>query len=148
MPRSARSIAMRLWMTSLIRRSSSGDPLHGGLAPGGDLRPALAARHAAQHDRREREPDHDPDAQPPERLEVTPGPADLDSREVGGQQRRAHPETEPVDREHLGDALHPAGQRAERVEDPGDRKSTRLNSSHLVISYAVFCLKKKIYRIE
>src|ERR1039457_5604975 len=27
--------------------------------------------------------------------------------------------------------------------DQGDRKSTRLNSSHLVISYAVFCLKKK-----
>src|SRR5256885_6946783 len=27
--------------------------------------------------------------------------------------------------------------------DPQDRKSTRLNSSHLVISYAVFCLKKK-----
>src|SRR2546426_7747386 len=27
--------------------------------------------------------------------------------------------------------------------DSGDRKSTRLNSSHLVISYAVFCLKKK-----
>src|SRR5438132_12749072 len=26
-----------------------------------------------------------------------------------------------------------------------DRKSTRLNSSHTVISYAVFCLKKKIY---
>src|SRR5256885_12652738 len=26
-----------------------------------------------------------------------------------------------------------------------DRKSTRLNSSHLVISYAVFCLKKKQY---
>src|SRR2546426_3862882 len=26
---------------------------------------------------------------------------------------------------------------------PIDRKSTRLNSSHLVISYAVFCLKKK-----
>src|SRR5256885_13060512 len=28
---------------------------------------------------------------------------------------------------------------------PIDRKSTRLNSSHLVISYAVFCLKKKKY---
>src|SRR5256885_15912667 len=28
-------------------------------------------------------------------------------------------------------------------KDVGDRKSTRLNSSHLVISYAVFCLKKK-----
>src|SRR5688500_19786104 len=27
--------------------------------------------------------------------------------------------------------------------DCADRKSTRLNSSHLVISYAVFCLKKK-----
>src|SRR5436190_12170759 len=27
---------------------------------------------------------------------------------------------------------------------PADRKSTRLNSSHTVISYAVFCLKKKI----
>src|SRR5205807_8971801 len=32
--------------------------------------------------------------------------------------------------------------RAERL-DQRDRKSTRLNSSHLVISYAVFCLKKK-----
>src|SRR5260221_6803543 len=28
----------------------------------------------------------------------------------------------------------------------GDRKSTRLNSSHTVISYAVFCLKKKKYQ--
>src|SRR2546426_8393764 len=33
--------------------------------------------------------------------------------------------------------------------DRGDRKSTRLNSSHLVISYAVFCLKKKkTHKIE
>src|SRR5256885_10134150 len=31
--------------------------------------------------------------------------------------------------------------RSERMAE--DRKSTRLNSSHLVISYAVFCLKKK-----
>src|SRR5256885_12035271 len=30
-----------------------------------------------------------------------------------------------------------------RLEGGTDRKSTRLNSSHLVISYAVFCLKKK-----
>src|SRR5256885_7211003 len=29
------------------------------------------------------------------------------------------------------------------AEEDVDRKSTRLNSSHLVISYAVFCLKKK-----
>src|SRR5207253_3335625 len=32
---------------------------------------------------------------------------------------------------------HPCGRRNE------DRKSTRLNSSHVAISYAVFCLKKK-----
>src|SRR2546426_9043016 len=30
-----------------------------------------------------------------------------------------------------------------RPDQKKDRKSTRLNSSHLVISYAVFCLKKK-----
>src|SRR5690606_41383363 len=29
------------------------------------------------------------------------------------------------------------------LDDAGDRKSTRLNSSHVKISYAVFCLKKK-----
>src|SRR5256885_10916750 len=33
--------------------------------------------------------------------------------------------------------------RSQPTEVEGDRKSTRLNSSHLVISYAVFCLKKK-----
>src|SRR2546427_6605033 len=32
---------------------------------------------------------------------------------------------------------------SEFVPLPGDRKSTRLNSSHSQISYAVFCLKKK-----
>src|SRR5438034_7198231 len=30
----------------------------------------------------------------------------------------------------------------------GDRKSTRLNSSHTVISYAVFCLKKKKQKLK
>src|SRR5258708_30569258 len=46
---------------------------------------------------------------------------------------------------HFGDA----GQRAFQVQVAGvdetkrDRKSTRLNSSHQIISYAVFCLKKK-----
>src|SRR5256885_10315101 len=37
------------------------------------------------------------------------------------------------------------GRRTARTgpEEGRDRKSTRLNSSHLVISYAVFCLKKK-----
>src|SRR3712207_8666443 len=40
------------------------------------------------------------------------------------------------------DAPHLAGNRVPAVAD-GDRKSTRLNSSHANISYAVFCLKKK-----
>src|SRR5947209_14964459 len=38
--------------------------------------------------------------------------------------------------------LNPAGE-PESVLFPSDRKSTRLNSSHANISYAVFCLKKK-----
>src|SRR5438132_4286456 len=33
--------------------------------------------------------------------------------------------------------------RRTQLSKPQDRKSTRLNSSHTVISYAVFCLKKK-----
>src|SRR3989442_12035375 len=33
--------------------------------------------------------------------------------------------------------------RKRSLESPSDRKSTRLNSSHVRISYAVFCLKKK-----
>ena len=41
---------------------------------------------------------------------------------------------------------HHAGPQADLVigiSEGADRKSTRLNSSHTVISYAVFCLKKK-----
>src|SRR5438874_6211222 len=38
--------------------------------------------------------------------------------------------------------IEPAEQHA------GDRKSTRLNSSHVEISYAVFCLKKKMHPIQ
>src|SRR5437870_10783914 len=40
----------------------------------------------------------------------------------------------------VGRALHAEGRHARRRRD---RKSTRLNSSHVAISYAVFCLKKK-----
>src|SRR3712207_7329970 len=50
-----------------------------------------------------------------------------------------------------GDVLTVTAERPDQVHDiarlvaglPGDRKSTRLNSSHANISYAVFCLKKK-----
>src|SRR5688572_31488882 len=44
-----------------------------------------------------------------------------------------------LDHGHLGRALQQLGERALML----DRKSTRLNSSHSQISYAVFCLKKK-----
>src|SRR2546426_8357241 len=43
----------------------------------------------------------------------------------------------------LGRQGAPAPRERRQRRGPGDRKSTRLNSSHLVISYAVFCLKKK-----
>src|SRR5690349_21878068 len=42
-----------------------------------------------------------------------------------------------------GVAAAPAGARAAAAVAESDRKSTRLNSSHVEISYAVFCLKKK-----
>src|SRR2546422_6555119 len=46
---------------------------------------------------------------------------------------------------HVDDERHgdPCAARPARVGRPIDRKSTRLNSSHGYISYAVFCLKKK-----
>src|SRR5256885_10216920 len=57
------------------------------------------------------------------------------------QQRRGHGQRDQ------GGAGEQGGQQpAPRHQREGrrrDRKSTRLNSSHLVISYAVFCLKKK-----
>src|SRR5256885_5895049 len=43
----------------------------------------------------------------------------------------------------LRQTLEPACKVVTSFVDKADRKSTRLNSSHLVISYAVFCLKKK-----
>src|SRR2546426_9034437 len=57
-----------------------------------------------------------------EHQEVATGPEDDQSEDAEGE-------------------LLPARRVDDRVEE--DRKSTRLNSSHLVISYAVFCLKKK-----
>src|SRR3712207_6935540 len=42
----------------------------------------------------------------------------------------------------------PSSSRPSRRSTPRDRKSTRLNSSHANISYAVFCLKKKKNQIR
>src|SRR5258705_8745316 len=60
-------------------------------------------------------------------LPISPGP---DEPEAAGKVEAAR-----VD----GEAVAAGGD----AGDAGDRKSTRLNSSHLGISYAVFCLKKK-----
>src|SRR5256885_5520554 len=46
-------------------------------------------------------------------------------------------------RQELGGTYNIAAEPDTRKFPRPDRKSTRLNSSHLVISYAVFCLKKK-----
>src|SRR5437870_9982691 len=64
------------------------------------------------------------------------------------QQRRC----QEADRQNSNGHLKPYGRRLNRWrrkrprlinEKVRDRKSTRLNSSHVAISYAVFCLKKK-----
>src|SRR5690606_27074575 len=50
---------------------------------------------------------------------------------------------------HRADIAIEAGQQAVQASLPAlDRKSTRLNSSHVKISYAVFCLKKKKQKTE
>src|SRR5690349_22626506 len=51
----------------------------------------------------------------------------------------------PAGYDRISDARSKQSNRPERVVIAGDqdRKSTRLNSSHVEISYAVFCLKKK-----
>src|SRR3712207_7760933 len=68
--------------------------------------------------------------------------------------RRDDGDDEDLDAERAEDVLRSAqldvAQRgqpatAQRDAEHGDRKSTRLNSSHANISYAVFCLKKKTH---
>src|SRR5256885_9112570 len=60
----------------------------------------------------------------PELVEVAPAQPEHAPLRLGVRRERRRP----------AQAVAPGGE---------DRKSTRLNSSHLVISYAVFCLKKK-----
>src|SRR3712207_8213846 len=76
-------------------------------------------------------------------LPISParGAGDRPPRRPPGRRRRGH---------RLVRAPHPPGPavllahlRSGAAPQPADRKSTRLNSSHANISYAVFCLKKK-----
>src|SRR5687768_17913973 len=74
-----------------------------------------------------------------------------DAHRPAGQHDRADPDVPQRPRRHEVRRVvprapprlvrHPRGERAR--DAPRDRKSTRLNSSHGYISYAVFCLKKK-----
>src|SRR3989454_7638092 len=59
------------------------------------------------------------------------------------EDRLGHPGSGGRRERHAEDDAHRLHHRGEAHRREVDRKSTRLNSSHLVISYAVFCLKKK-----
>src|SRR5688500_19379274 len=65
-------------------------------------------------------------------------------KEIQGVERRILQQEEQLARrlDQL-DRRDTDAQNRERSMTERDRKSTRLNSSHIVISYAVFCLKKK-----
>src|SRR5256885_14738319 len=85
-------------------------------------------------------------------LHVTPGLGNamgllFDAQKAGspilvtaGQHDQDFNRTEPILYADLPPIARPLVKWSDEVQD---RKSTRLNSSHLVISYAVFCLKKK-----
>src|SRR5690606_40956050 len=79
-----------------------------------------------------------PGADPVDAAHAAPGPVGT----VGGSERPGRRPGRPAGR-------RPGGARGPRPGVDGspaprpDRKSTRLNSSHVKISYAVFCLKKK-----
>src|SRR5207253_9962637 len=73
---------------------------------------------------------------------VMPPSSNASATTARGPARRGAPLPATGRREALG----PHVGRERRGKDHGavrDRKSTRLNSSHVAISYAVFCLKKK-----
>src|SRR5690606_41317912 len=59
---------------------------------------------------------------------------DLGIARTGAERAHDHRSATALPADQLGDGVHLPGR---------DRKSTRLNSSHVKISYAVFCLKKK-----
>src|SRR5690242_21272576 len=78
---------------------------------------------------------------PPPRPTLFPYTTLFRSRAGGDRQvapRRRVRRPRAAERRHRGDLDRPR-----RLAARQDRKSTRLNSSHMSISYAVFCLKKK-----
>src|SRR2546426_7297831 len=130
--------AMAFWITSLIERSDLLDQI----AQERDC-PALAAHGLDDAHDRHRQVEQD-------QINQTEG--EQPGEDTGdGREDRAH---EDHSEEHqtgdaaqdqplLGVPAHVLTARHHERHQRQDRKSTRLNSSHLVISYAVFCLKKK-----
>src|SRR2546426_6518691 len=95
-------------------------------------------------------------AQPPRGRSPPPGGAGVADRNRAGPrpQRGAGDQGHRSGPPQAGLLVRPSRdhRHQRRLDGPhrpaGDRKSTRLNSSHLVISYAVFCLKKKKKKIH
>src|SRR5690606_41722551 len=74
----------------------------------------------------------------PRRMRRPPCPRDENHRRSANEGALG---TKSVDRRHRSaNSVRPPHR---HIGPPEDRKSTRLNSSHVKISYAVFCLKKK-----
>src|SRR5207249_6851928 len=80
------------------------------------------------------------------------GAAGTDRAGIGGEGGRGGTERPCRLRPPVAACCRPFESRSELRQGPGiqnvrrDRKSTRLNSSHVSISYAVFCLKKKKHK--
>src|SRR5205807_10351534 len=89
--------------------------------------PSFPTRRSSDLARWEDRSDH------PAQQERVAGHSAGDGDRRDGRRRRGAP----------GGLPHGEGPRERWRATAQDRKSTRLNSSHLVISYAVFCLKKK-----
>src|SRR5690606_39475211 len=108
-----------------------GGVLLGAIPPAGERRdPGTARRRARQHSRRRR---RDPGG----RGAATGGAQEGADRRVA----RGAGGGPPAGAAHVGE--HDVRHGGEQRRPDRDRKSTRLNSSHVKISYAVFCLKKK-----
>src|SRR5207253_4852404 len=78
------------------------------------------------------------------------GPHAVETLRLAGSRKRLHrrrgrspARPVPPGEQHEAAAAGPH----HRTPTRGDRKSTRLNSSHVAISYAVFCLKKKMEEV-
>src|SRR3989454_2618284 len=124
------------------------DPVHEGGAHEDREEPGRERRVESQEDEHNDRPDQD---DPEDEDEVETGGQNLEA-EMGGRVDQAHDEMGQDETDEIPiETFHPSRPPRRKAFGPprrhdllqADRKSTRLNSSHLVISYAVFCLKKK-----